>query len=127
MSYTDDDTPDFEGFRAFLMDYCGTAFAAGAGPALIDLARIERADPPGALAYRARAGHKRALTQRRRRAKFNRPPPPFFYPRVAMTTSSPGSNCVSPLGMIVSPSRLSNTTIKRRPPCGSSCRAHPAQ
>lgn len=47
MSYTDDDTPDFEGFRAFLMDYCGTAFAAGAGPALIDFARIERADPPG--------------------------------------------------------------------------------
>lgn len=44
MSYTDDDTPDFEGFRAFLMDYCGTAFAAGAGPALIDLARIEHAD-----------------------------------------------------------------------------------
>lgn len=64
MSYTDDDTPDFEGLRAFLMDYCGTAFAAGMGPALIDLARIERADPPGALAYRARAGHKRALTQR---------------------------------------------------------------
>ena len=52
MSYTDDDTPDFEGLRAFLMDCCGTAFAAGAGPALID------------LAYRARAGHKRALTQR---------------------------------------------------------------
>lgn len=46
MSYTDDDNLDFEGFRAFLMDYCGTAFAAGAGPALIDLARIERADPP---------------------------------------------------------------------------------
>lgn len=45
MSYTDDDTPDFEGLRAFLMDYCGMAFAAGAGPALIDLARIERADP----------------------------------------------------------------------------------
>lgn len=39
MSYTDDDTLDFEGLRAFLMDYCGTAFAAGAGPALIDLAR----------------------------------------------------------------------------------------
>ncbi len=37
--------PDFEGLRAFLMDYCGTAFAAGAGPALIDLARIEHADP----------------------------------------------------------------------------------
>lgn len=31
MSYTDDDTLDFEGLRAFLMDYCGTAFAAGAG------------------------------------------------------------------------------------------------
>lgn len=31
MSYTDDDTPDFEGLRAFLMDYCGTAFAAGGG------------------------------------------------------------------------------------------------
>lgn len=45
MSYTDDDTPDSEGLRAFLMDYCGTAFAAGAGPAFIDLARIERADP----------------------------------------------------------------------------------
>ena len=44
MLYTDDDTPDFEGLRAFLMDYCGTAFAAGAGPALIDLARIEHAD-----------------------------------------------------------------------------------
>ena len=40
MLYTDDDTLDFEGLRAFLMDYCGTAFAAGAGPA-----RIERADP----------------------------------------------------------------------------------
>ena len=45
MSYTDDDTPDYEGLRTFLMDYCGTTFAAGAGPALIDLARIERADP----------------------------------------------------------------------------------
>lgn len=45
MSYTDDDTPDFEGLRAFLMDCYGTASAAGAGPALIDLARIERADP----------------------------------------------------------------------------------
>lgn len=45
MSYTDDDAPDFEGLRAFLMDYCGTAFAAGVGPALIDLARIEHADP----------------------------------------------------------------------------------
>lgn len=44
MLYTDDDTPDFEGLRAFLMDCCGTAFAAGAGPALIDLARIEHAD-----------------------------------------------------------------------------------
>ena len=33
----------FNSYR--LMDYCGTAFAAGAGPALIDLARIERADP----------------------------------------------------------------------------------
>lgn len=45
MSYTDDDNLDFEGLRAFLMDYCGTAFAAGMGSALIDLARIERADP----------------------------------------------------------------------------------
>ena len=44
MLYTDDDTPDFEGLRAFLMDCCGTAFAAGAGQALIDLARIEHAD-----------------------------------------------------------------------------------
>lgn len=49
MLYTDDDTLDFEGLRAFLMNYCGTAFAAGAGPALIDLARIERADPPQEL------------------------------------------------------------------------------
>lgn len=45
MSYTDDDTFDFEGLRVFLMDYCGTAFAAGMGPAFIDLARIEHADP----------------------------------------------------------------------------------
>lgn len=45
MSYTDADNLDFEGLRAFLMDYCGTAFAAGMGPALIDLARIERAEP----------------------------------------------------------------------------------
>lgn len=45
MSYTDDDNLDFEDLCAFLMDYCGTALAAGAGPALIDLARIERADP----------------------------------------------------------------------------------
>ncbi len=45
MPYTDDENLDFEGLRAFLMDYCGTAFAAGMGPALIDLARIERADP----------------------------------------------------------------------------------
>ena len=45
MSYTDADNLDFEGLRAFLMDYCGTAFAAGMGPALKDLARIERADP----------------------------------------------------------------------------------
>ena len=49
MSCTDDDNPDFEGLRAFLMDYCGTAFAAGMGPALIDLACIERADPEGLL------------------------------------------------------------------------------
>ena len=45
MLYTDDDNLDFEGLRAFLMDYCGTALEAGAGPALIDLARIECADP----------------------------------------------------------------------------------
>lgn len=45
MSYTDADNLDFEGLRAFLMDYCGTAFAGGVGPALIDLARIEHADP----------------------------------------------------------------------------------
>ena len=31
MSYTDDDTPDFEGLRAFLMDCCGTAFAGRGG------------------------------------------------------------------------------------------------
>lgn len=52
MSYTDDDTLDFEGLRAFLVDYCGTAFAAGAGPALIDLARIERADPQSSCVSR---------------------------------------------------------------------------
>ena len=45
MPYTDADNLDFEGLRAFLMDYCGTAFAAGMGPALIYLACIERADP----------------------------------------------------------------------------------
>lgn len=45
MPYTDDENLDFEGLRAFLMDCCGTAFAAGMGPALIDLACIERADP----------------------------------------------------------------------------------
>ena len=45
MPYIDDDNLNFEGLRAFLMDYCGTAFAAGMGPALVDLARIERADP----------------------------------------------------------------------------------
>lgn len=45
MSYTDDENLDFEGLRAFLMEYCGTAFAAGMRPALIDLARIERANP----------------------------------------------------------------------------------
>lgn len=45
MSYTDDDVLDLEGLRAFLMDYCGTALSAGMGPALIDIARIERADP----------------------------------------------------------------------------------
>ena len=45
MSYIDADNLDFEGLRAFLMDYCGTAYAAGMGPALMDLARIESADP----------------------------------------------------------------------------------
>lgn len=45
MSYTDDDVLDLEGLRAFLMDYCGTALSAEMGPALIDIARIERADP----------------------------------------------------------------------------------
>ena len=55
MSYTDDDTPDFEGLRAFLMDYCGTAFAAGAGPALIDLARIERGTSTGRALRRLRS------------------------------------------------------------------------
>lgn len=35
---------DIDALRDYLLDYCGTAMFAGFGPALLDIADIERAD-----------------------------------------------------------------------------------
>lgn len=35
---------DIDALRDYLLDYCGTAVFAGFGPALLDIADIERAD-----------------------------------------------------------------------------------
>ncbi|MBQ6521471.1 MAG: hypothetical protein IJI15_01385 [Atopobiaceae bacterium] len=35
---------DTDALRDYLLDYCGTAVFAGFGPALLDIADIERAD-----------------------------------------------------------------------------------
>jgi hypothetical protein len=47
---------DIDALRAALLDLCGTATFAGYGPALVDVADIEAADPAELLAIAERLG-----------------------------------------------------------------------